>query len=43
MQNHGLEWAYRLASEPRRLFKRYLLTNSTFVWKQTLRWTTRRA
>jgi len=40
MQNNGLEWAYRLACEPRRLFKRYLLTNSAFVWRQTLRWTT---
>jgi N-acetylglucosaminyldiphosphoundecaprenol N-acetyl-beta-D-mannosaminyltransferase len=37
MQNHGLEWAYRLASEPRRLFKRYLVTNTTFVWKQGLK------
>ena len=42
MQNHGLEWAYRLASEPRRLFKRYLVTNSTFVWRQMLRMGSRR-
>lgn len=27
----GLEWMYRLASEPRRLWKRYLLGNTVFV------------
>ncbi len=27
MQNIGLEWAFRLGLEPRRLFKRYLTTN----------------
>jgi N-acetylglucosaminyldiphosphoundecaprenol N-acetyl-beta-D-mannosaminyltransferase len=26
-----LEWAFRLAQEPRRLFRRYLVTNSAFV------------
>lgn len=31
LQRAGLEWAYRLAQEPRRLFKRYLITNSRFV------------
>jgi N-acetylglucosaminyldiphosphoundecaprenol N-acetyl-beta-D-mannosaminyltransferase len=31
MQRHGLEWAHRLASEPRRLWKRYLVTNTAFV------------
>lgn len=30
-QQHGLEWLYRLALEPRRLFKRYLVTNTLFV------------
>lgn len=30
-QRHGLEWLYRLGSEPRRLFKRYLVTNSLFM------------
>jgi N-acetylglucosaminyldiphosphoundecaprenol N-acetyl-beta-D-mannosaminyltransferase len=33
MQRNGLEWLYRLASEPRRLWKRYLNTNSVFVAK----------
>jgi len=32
MQKTGLEWLYRLCSEPRRLWKRYLVTNSLFVW-----------
>lgn len=31
MQKAGLEWAFRLASEPRRLAKRYLVTNSRFL------------
>jgi N-acetylglucosaminyldiphosphoundecaprenol N-acetyl-beta-D-mannosaminyltransferase len=28
----GLEWIFRLAQEPRRLFSRYLLINPRFVW-----------
>lgn len=31
LQKAGLEWAYRLAMEPRRLFKRYLTYNSLFL------------
>lgn len=31
MQNHGLEWFYRFMQEPRRLCKRYLITNSLFI------------
>lgn len=31
MQKNGLEWAYRLGSEPRRLGKRYLWGNSVFL------------
>jgi N-acetylglucosaminyldiphosphoundecaprenol N-acetyl-beta-D-mannosaminyltransferase len=31
MQNTGLEWLHRLASEPRRLWKRYMFTNSVFI------------
>lgn len=30
-QRHGLEWLYRLGSEPRRLLRRYLVTNTLFV------------
>lgn len=31
MQRSGLEWAFRLASEPRRLWRRYLVYNPKFV------------
>jgi exopolysaccharide biosynthesis WecB/TagA/CpsF family protein len=31
MQKRGLEWIFRLVSEPRRLWKRYLVTNTLFV------------
>lgn len=36
LQNLGLEWAYRIAREPRRLFKRYLVYNSRFVFYSLL-------
>jgi N-acetylglucosaminyldiphosphoundecaprenol N-acetyl-beta-D-mannosaminyltransferase len=32
MQNRGLEWLYRLIKEPGRLWKRYLVTNSQFIF-----------
>lgn len=32
MQRNGLEWLYRLGQEPKRLFKRYAITNSRFVF-----------
>lgn len=32
MQRAGLEWLYRMAAEPRRLLKRYLVYNSLFIW-----------
>lgn len=32
MQNWGLEWLYRVLQEPGRMWKRYLVTNSTFAW-----------
>ena len=32
IQKSGLEWAYRLAMEPRRLFKRYFTYNSLFLF-----------
>lgn len=31
LQEAGLEWAWRLAMEPRKLWKRYLVTNTTFL------------
>lgn len=30
-QRNGLEWLYRLCSEPKRLMKRYMVTNTLFV------------
>jgi exopolysaccharide biosynthesis WecB/TagA/CpsF family protein len=33
LQRHGLEWLYRLVCEPRRLWRRYLHTNSLFLGK----------
>jgi N-acetylglucosaminyldiphosphoundecaprenol N-acetyl-beta-D-mannosaminyltransferase len=30
-RGRGLEWAYRLAQDPRRMWRRYLVTNSWFV------------
>jgi N-acetylglucosaminyldiphosphoundecaprenol N-acetyl-beta-D-mannosaminyltransferase len=31
LQKAGMEWAWRLAMEPRRLWKRYLVTNTQFL------------
>ena len=30
--NLGLEWLYRLVKEPRRMWKRYLIGNTKFIW-----------
>jgi len=32
MQKAGLEWFYRFLQEPGRMWKRYLVTNSLFIW-----------
>ena len=32
MQKLGIEWLYRVLQEPRRLWKRYLTTNSLFIY-----------
>lgn len=32
MQQNGLEWFYRLIQDPQRLFKRYLVTNTAFLY-----------
>lgn len=32
MQRWGLEWLYRTIQEPKRMWKRYLSTNSQFAW-----------
>lgn len=38
MQKSGMEWLYRLLQEPKRLFKRYLVTNSIFLWIFLKKW-----
>ena len=32
MSELGMEWVYRLASEPKRLWRRYLIENPPFIW-----------
>ena len=32
VQSMGMEWCWRLMMEPRKLWKRYLTTNSEFIW-----------
>ena len=32
MQKMGLEWLFRLIHEPRRMWKRYLIGNTIFIW-----------
>ena len=32
MQEVGLEWLFRIIEEPRRMWKRYLVTNTKFAW-----------
>lgn len=31
-QKHGLEWAYRLLKEPKRMWRRYIIGNTLFLW-----------
>jgi N-acetylglucosaminyldiphosphoundecaprenol N-acetyl-beta-D-mannosaminyltransferase len=31
-QNSGLEWLYRTLQEPRRMWRRYLVTNTAYAW-----------
>lgn len=38
MQVAGLEWVFRLCEEPHRLWKRYLVTNSLFIWYNLVSW-----
>ena len=38
MQRAGLEWAYRLAQEPGRLWRRYILNNPLFMVHLTMSW-----
>jgi exopolysaccharide biosynthesis WecB/TagA/CpsF family protein len=36
MMRWSLGWAFRLSQEPRRLLRRYLVTNTIFLWKLTI-------
>ena len=38
MQRNGLEWLFRLAMEPRRLFRRYFTYNGLFLFHLTRDW-----
>lgn len=31
-QEHGLEWLYRLIKEPKRMWRRYIIGNTLFIW-----------
>jgi N-acetylglucosaminyldiphosphoundecaprenol N-acetyl-beta-D-mannosaminyltransferase len=42
MQRHGLEWLFRLFQEPRRLWRRYLITNTLFLGKLSRQWARQR-
>lgn len=37
MQKSNTEWLYRLMQDPRRLFKRYMVTNTKFIWNAVVR------
>jgi N-acetylglucosaminyldiphosphoundecaprenol N-acetyl-beta-D-mannosaminyltransferase len=39
MREHGLEWLFRLITEPRRLWRRYLVGGFKFVWNVALEMT----
>ena len=34
-QEHGLEWLYRLIKEPKRMWRRYIIGNTLFLWNMT--------
>jgi N-acetylglucosaminyldiphosphoundecaprenol N-acetyl-beta-D-mannosaminyltransferase len=36
MQRSGLEWLFRLITDPRRLWRRYLINNPWFLWALTM-------
>ena len=37
MQKNNLEWVYRLIQDPKRLLKKYLYSNSKFIWNAAIR------
>jgi len=38
VQRIGCEWVYRLVQEPRRMWKRYLVGNTSFIWLTMKEW-----
>ena len=34
-QDNGLEWLYRLLKEPKRMWRRYIIGNTLFLWNMT--------
>jgi len=38
LQRAGLEWLFRLLTEPARLWRRYLYHNPRFIWRFGLQW-----
>ena len=42
-QRLGLEWLFRLLQEPRRMFRRYAVTNTRFAWMLAVALVSRRA
>lgn len=42
VRDAGLEWFFRLVLEPKRLFKRYAVTNSVFIYLLTKAWLRKR-
>ncbi|MFL4479382.1 WecB/TagA/CpsF family glycosyltransferase [Paeniglutamicibacter sp. ORCA_105] len=43
MQRSGIEWFFRLVQEPRRMFKRYLVGNTKFIYYVLREWTSQQA
>ncbi len=39
LQKRGLEWAFRLVQEPKRLWRRYLILNPLYLWNVFLQFT----
>jgi N-acetylglucosaminyldiphosphoundecaprenol N-acetyl-beta-D-mannosaminyltransferase len=36
LQEHSLEWLYRLVKEPHRMWRRYVLGNPLFLWNMMM-------
>lgn len=37
MQDSNMEWLFRLLQDPKRLFKRYMVTNAKFIWNAVIK------